>query len=481
MAGPGGQRDFLVLRIVLLAVFAGALISRFVNPVFLNDQGEMLVLSQSFQLVYDEQPPLYAWIAKGLLELTGRHVAALEAFKLIFAITGLYLCGVLAYRVSHSPAAALLSVAFAMSLPTMGEDALSEATHTVAMIAVSLASTLLIFRQMQQPRRFFWLVLGLVWALGLAFKHTMIMLAVAQIAALWVARVPARVELSKQAAIAALIMLALNAAFFIQLLSTSAAIDNGLNEFGMGESTFAFLRGLSDFLSSILAEAALLVLTGIYMAVRYKASIARWYGEMGQEERVLLWSGLIFLAIWAVSIIITNTSVVRDRWLAPGLVWLCPVWAAAMFRTLGDNGKRWAGRIAIVFIALILIARIVDLQASEEPRQAGWQDMASQISAAYPEPDILLSKHINDAGNLHLAMNVPVAVANGYLPPLEQLPQTVLVMWRDEGGVPPEITGLLRQASARWGELECGAMDTQDLTAGGAQTYRRYFMVCERG
>tara|TARA_R100001086_G_scaffold231496_2_gene152250 strand:+ start:267 stop:494 length:228 start_codon:yes stop_codon:yes gene_type:complete len=64
-----------------LAVTVIGLTGRAVNPVFVNDQLEMLTFSAEWRWIYDEQMPLYAWLAKALLDATGQSVLALDLLK----------------------------------------------------------------------------------------------------------------------------------------------------------------------------------------------------------------------------------------------------------------------------------------------------------------------------------------------------------------------------------------------------------------
>ncbi len=62
----------------------------------LRVRADMLILSQSFEWVYDEQPPLYAWIARAALQWSGNSVFVLDLIKyglLSIAVWGIYAIG----------------------------------------------------------------------------------------------------------------------------------------------------------------------------------------------------------------------------------------------------------------------------------------------------------------------------------------------------------------------------------------------------
>jgi hypothetical protein len=69
---------------LILAIIAIGLAGRALNPVFVNDQLELLEFSARWQWVYDEQMPVYAWISTALLRLTGDSVLALDALKYLW-------------------------------------------------------------------------------------------------------------------------------------------------------------------------------------------------------------------------------------------------------------------------------------------------------------------------------------------------------------------------------------------------------------
>lgn len=314
---------------IALAVTAIGIAGRAANPAFVNDQLEMLVFSAEWRWIYDEQMPVYAWIAKALLDTTGQSVIALDLLK--YAFVGGMIMALAASANRVKAGTGTLAIGLAFLLPTVNDDLLSEVTHTAALMAATATSVWLIVRALSGERQRLWLWLALAWALGLAFKHTMFLVAIAQIGAVAMTPAPGRGTMIRHMAAAGALMLLACSPLLLLLASHADTVQTGLGEFyRLERSTGAALR---DLISSPLAEGGLLAAV---VAIAWMRSDR----PSTAPERVLIAATAIFLVLMAAGVLVSGADVVRDRWLAPGLLMLAP--AGAMMITPRKQWQRTA-------------------------------------------------------------------------------------------------------------------------------------------
>lgn len=338
------------LAAIIAAVIGIGLAGRAINPAFVNDQLEMLEFSRSWQWTYDEQNPVYAWIAHLALDASGGSIFALEAIK--YTLVAVMLAALAATGERLERGAGLVTLALAFTIPTIGADALHEITHSAGLLAATAASAMVMVRALDRPGARLWLWLGLIWAAGLTFKPTMIVVAAAQLVA--VASLPPahRSALLPPMLKAIAVMLALNAPVYAIMLAHAETVRDGAAEFFRGDAFAARLRGAGDMLSSPISEGGLIMaaaLVGWYRQVRPRALLP--------AERLALTTTAVFLLAFALAVLISGASVVRDRWLAPGLMLMAPVAGAMLVRTLTARQARIAAALAVGFvICMALVA-----------------------------------------------------------------------------------------------------------------------------
>ena len=264
---------FVPALAVTLAIIAIGLAGRALNPVFINDQLELLEFSARWQWAYDEQMPVYAWVSTALLRLTGDSVLALDALKYLWVGGMLLALAGIAERLR--PGSGVIAIAFAFLLPTVNDDLMGEVSHTAAMMCAGAVSAWLIVRALDGETRRLWLWLGLVWAGGLAAKHSMVPLVAAEFAAVALLAGPVRARMLRHMVPAAGIMVALCAPLYVILAMAPDTVGDQLAEF----FTDRGLAGaLMDGLTSPLAEAGVLIvgIAGVAVVKRPVMGRARW-------------------------------------------------------------------------------------------------------------------------------------------------------------------------------------------------------------
>ena len=337
------------LPFCIAAVVIIGLIARAINPAFVGDQLELLEFSAEWRWVYDEQMPLYAWIATGLLHLTGGSVFALDALKyaaLAGIITGIH-------RAAENLVAGsgLTAVALAFLIPTIGVDAQAAVTHSGPLLAATAWSTALLTARAGRPEAGFWWKLGAVWAVGLVFKHSMALVIAAQVLAVLSLRRPALRKWIRHLAAAGALALAMAAPFYLLMAMHAGTVTGGMAEFYPETGWSALQAGLLDAITSPLSEAGLVVLIG--MVAAWIQPGPKWphpiYLEPGR-------AGALFILLVLAASLMSGASLIRDRWLAPGALMLVPAIAAHILQYPARKRRRIADCVAITFI--ITTARV---------------------------------------------------------------------------------------------------------------------------
>jgi hypothetical protein len=328
----------------LIALLFGAGIgARIINPAFANDQLEMLEFSRTWAWIYDEQMPLYAWISTALLRTFGETVIVLEALKLVFVSSAVVFIWKAADELQ--PGSGIFAVALAMVMPTVSDDALGEITHSAALLAFSAASVWMTIRVLDRDagcRAITWLAMGAIWGAGVWFKHTMLLVAVAQSLVLLVhAHRSCDVRQSMGVFTAIAVMFLMIFPFYVITLFHAPIVTAGLEEFFQDRNVWL------DALTSPLAEGGLLIVAASWSLFAHKT--------LPRTQSLLALSALVFVVVLTALVISYGADVIRDRWLAPGLLALVPAGAS-----VAPVDRTWARHIAWGFVVIIIVNRAAD-------------------------------------------------------------------------------------------------------------------------
>ena len=358
------------LWIVFLGLVISGCISRLYFGVFVRDQAELVVLSQQFTLIYDEQIPVLTWLMTGLFRATDYFILWPDIYK--FICLGLCLLSVfkLTFHITKDSSLALVAALSLFFLPTFHEDMLGEVTHTAALLAATALSTDWMVRQKpsQVVKTQTLLILMTFWLFGFLAKHTMSFVIIAQVLAYLVA-----FNLPKSAKFrlifAAVITFILITPVYILLASQAATLGQGFEEFHRDEG---FARGLVDLLSSSLTEALIFILFGLIGCLFFKLHKKVGKNIIQTAEALFLALTLLFIVLLFVPfIILADIAVVRDRWLAPALMLLGPLFAILI------SGAK-TQRIQQLRTALIGLVCVLGLFRAGEPlidRLSGTQNI----------------------------------------------------------------------------------------------------------
>lgn len=364
IASKRWSRAAILLAVTFGIIIAANLISRQVLGVFVHDQAEQVVYSQDWRLAYDEQMPVYQWVMNLLLRLTDYWVLTPDLLKYVWLVVA----GIALYRLGRkmtdSPAGGALSVLLGFLIPTMNQDMLREYSHSAALLSLTCASSLyFIGRGGERPVLSKWSPgLSALWGLALLIRHAMAMFIVTQIAAWWAVYRPSREEWRPvliSAGVAALAALPVLIILYVHF----SIVTEGTEEF-MGEgSPLDRFTGLGDLLSSILAEGILLFLAA---GIGYAFARRKDGQRFDQNTRFLLTVNIFMVGIFFLAVMVTNATVVRDRWLSPGLVLLAPVTARWFVMGLRERTA------SILIVCLAGLLTFIGVQRAAEPFLNHW-------------------------------------------------------------------------------------------------------------
>ncbi|ADM10469.1 hypothetical protein PB2503_12134 [Parvularcula bermudensis HTCC2503] len=341
------------------------LLSRALVGAYIEDQAKVVVYAETWQWTYDDEMPVFQWLATALLSVTGWSVLSLDLLKygsLAGLLSGLYVLG---RRLGGTDMVGGLAVLLAFLLPTLHDELLREYPHTTALLAFVVWSTIALHILVTLPdgsaRRGRQVgLLCLLWAGGVMMKHGMALVIAAQIAAVFLICRPTRrmmIILGGGALGALFICLPIYLGFLVspETLIEETAVFRDPGRLASWE------RGAVDLVSSFLAEGAVL---GTVLGVAW------WRGPAASADlkRPLEWAliaNAVLAAILAAAILILNVAVIRDRWLASTLIFFAPVAAIAIDRWLSPTGLRISMVSLLIGFAILLVGR------ASEPWQNG--------------------------------------------------------------------------------------------------------------
>jgi 4-amino-4-deoxy-L-arabinose transferase-like glycosyltransferase len=449
-AVPDGQeRRETALAILLLAALAlGHLGVRVaISGTAELDEAEQLVLTQTWALGYDDQPPLYTWLQALAFAALGVGIPALALVKnaLLF---GTHLFVFLSARLALGRGWPALATSLALYLlPQIAWESRRDLSNSVLATALAAATFHLVLgiRASATPSRY--LVLGALLAAGLLSRYTFGIFAVALLAAVaWTCAPPpgARRRLLLALGLAA----ALVAPHGLWLVMVGPAdpweLAEKLGLGGAGEPVETAVRGLGALAWAAVRFLAPLAAAAVVCWPRALASLRQTPAHARVRRLLERFFGVAFV-LMAAGVLALGMTRFKDRWLQPVLV-LAPLYL--MSRVLAAGGPARRTRL---FTGLALVAAVATLLAPAAQIGAGprlgqhsrlhvpFAGLAAEIRRAGFSDGTILAGDVFLAGNLRLwfprarllTPELPRAgVGEG---------RPLLVVWRSGGpdGAPP--------------------------------------------
>lgn len=159
-----------IVAFVYLAGLAALRLALF--PGTSEDDAEQLFYAQAFAWGYkDNQPPLYTWLVIAVERAIGPGLGAVTVVKFASLLAIYVFLAAAAQRILRDPLAAGLAGAAPIALYYVGWDSVLNYSHSVLMMALAALTLLLVARLAERARVVDHVVLGAVVGLGLLAKY----------------------------------------------------------------------------------------------------------------------------------------------------------------------------------------------------------------------------------------------------------------------------------------------------------------------
>lgn len=422
------KQDRLFIWIIAAYFAAHAVLRTALGGSFEVDEAEMFVMAQEVHLGYGPQAPLYNWVQAGAFALFGANTFAVAATKnlLLFVTYALLFDGL---RRSVPRQAAMLGTLALLLLPNVSWEGQRAGSHSIAMLATMAATFWVMARQIEAPKRWHPIALGLALGLGGIAKFNFWLFPLTLfLSALTVPEIRARLMWRTlwQSGIAAALILIAPMAWMVLHSDQTMASAYKFYYPPKYEALPTWLAGLAEYGVQTLAALALLLLVLIGARLAQGRAALRF----GSAIPLALWlmrAGMIGLGLGALAVVGFGVTDVQPRWLLPMLVPLSSglmIWAT---QSLGPRTGRALLGLCAALAALILVA-----MADTRLRGAGSDSMrvdvlADAIAADLPEgPVAVISGNYYFVGNLKY--HRPDWQALAPLPNRSPAPDTVSVV-----------------------------------------------------
>lgn len=482
----GGAEDRLALAgrlapILILGYAAVLLALRHSLSPYLEVDEAQFVGHVDLRLVYaNSHPPLYNWLLRATLELTGWNWA-LSTGAVKYALLGGYylLIWDIARRLDGSRAG-LLAVAAAAFLPQVVWMSVHTLAHSTMVLTGAAATAHAVVVLAQRPSRLGYVWLGLALATGALAKYNFFLFAVPMLIALLWSPVLRPMLLRRQALISAGVFGVMFTPVLIAAAANLAASSGRIEKLYRTDAGLVWYDlpgvGLDGLLSFALACAAWVgPLLLVWLLAR------RWDGRVDGEaiarpqtaeiRRALGRAILIAVAIFSVIVLAADMHRVHERYLTPILA-LSPVWLASS-RPLGRSAAVVTGAAAALFAAAL--AGFWGMANFGAHRYGYDYDViADAIRDAVAEPAPLVSGRHDDAANVTLALGWTGATEPLFAP----VEDRALLLWRGENDPPEQLAKQLAEAGLTPGsEIRRVDMELRNFSG---KTTRYSFQAYER-
>jgi len=175
-------RYFAVALVVYLALIALIKVQLYLGG--LGHDADQLVLSQAFQLGYDNRnPPLFTWLVIAASKLLGPGLGAVLAVKSLAMLVPYWFLYLAARRALRDSALAVLTALAPFAMYEVGLWLAIKYSNTAALAALCMATVYVIIRLGESGRTFWYLCFGIVAGLGLLAKYNFAIVLVALVLA----------------------------------------------------------------------------------------------------------------------------------------------------------------------------------------------------------------------------------------------------------------------------------------------------------
>jgi len=346
------QRWGLWLLLGLGAYFSLHMIIRATGSATLElDEAEQIVLTQWWLAGYSGQPPLYAWVQASVFQILGMNLWALSFVKnaLLF-LTSVFLF-LSARRLSGDIRIAVLITLSLFLIPQIAWESQRDLTHSVMVTTLASAFLYAMLRWIERPHFWHYLLLGLLFGLGVLAKYNFLVFAAAAVFVLLSFARGRSVLLNPRilwSAGTALMVILPHALWFWQSRDLGAQ-SLGKLEYGAGLWPWS---GLGSLILAVLGFLApwLIVMGAIFRMDFLRALVKRPGVREDFPIHRYIWVVLGLLVLMA----LVGVSHFKDRWMQP-LLFTFPLFIFALM----DRSALTPGRVRAFLMVCVLVPLIV--------------------------------------------------------------------------------------------------------------------------
>lgn len=409
-AGPGWR-----LQLWLLATgwfLLNAVSQRLLSDTAETDQAAELVRSQFWQWGYGTQPPLYTWLAKLVLDVTGPALWPLLAIK-VGLLAGLVACVLQVCRqLRFSRAQTWIAVAGLALIPQFAWESQRDLTHSVLATVMASLTLLQLLRLAADPSLLNYVLAGAVSAAGVLSKYNFAVFLLGLLLAGLSLPAFRRHLLSLKTLLALAVGLLLLAPHLHWALTQPDVAGAGLDKLRSVDGfPIPQLQGLGSAILSAVAFLTPLWIVGLVLVVRRPQAPQ----NPGQQ---LIWRlPLAIAVVLTLVILVSGATRIKDRWYQSLLFYAPVVLAVLSGPTPPPRRLRsylQACGLAAVVVSVALPARIPLAGAIQ--RTSALNDpivaLLEQIRGRQAEPLLVITSDSFVAGNARRVFpDVPVVPA----------------------------------------------------------------------
>lgn len=400
------------------------------------------------------QPPLYTWIAHGLTQVFGLHLAVLQGLKFTL-LASIFLAVYAGLRLFDVPpgfaACAMLSLFLS---PDIGWNSQYTLTHSV-MGTAGAAWCFASIAGFIKKRSWVWAVLfGLSVAAAILGKYNGTFFVLALLVAGFAVPQTRRALKTRTFTLALPVAVLAMAPALVFMAMHPESVLQRTAKFKVGQSGHVVLdrlTGLLDFAVAGLSFAALALVVALVIWLINRKGESR--GETSERVKSAAhFIGMVLLVgfvLMGISIVAVGATHVRARWLQP-VLFLIPVWLTLLFA-----GMRWriakgfgiAGFIAALLVPPVLLNNIrLNLVNRKEPVQnLDYPALEQVLKRQGPVTTILASRTLM-SGNMRL-LDPNIKTLTAETPgAVQRLARPLVVLWEDTPAMPQHLQMLLERA-----------------------------------
>jgi hypothetical protein len=432
-ASPADWRDRWAPRVpyLILAYIAALAALRLALSPYLELDEAHFVGRVDWRLVYgDSHPPLYNWLTRAALELTGWRWPLAGALVKYGLLAAYHLLIWDSARRLAGARAALFATAAAAFLPQVVWMSAVTLTHSVLVMAAAAAVVHAAILADQTRRTGAWVWLGFAMAAGVLAKFNFLLFLAPFLIVL--AAIPATAHILRDRRfrlsllILGVLVLPVLAAIASDLAASTERFAKLYADRGATQGIDLPYIGLNGFLSLIQACLAWAGPALLFWIVARRAGGAATPGAPAPIIRAIGGAMVLSLAIFALIVLAGDVTQVRERYVTPMLA-ILPVWLAAAF----PIRARWVAGLAAAAYLAVLPGFAGMVTFSGHRLAFPYAALATEIRAGF---DIgggaIMGVRDIDVANLSLLLDLPVALDEGGDGPP---PSPILLIWTGDG------------------------------------------------